>query len=88
MVTAISVLGSTGSVGRQTLAVAKRLGIPVRAISGNQNIELLEEQAREFRPAFVSVQDEKLAKALALALHDTDIKVGGGMSGLTHCPCQ
>lgn len=85
MVNAISVLGSTGSVGRQTLEVAERLGIPVRAISGNQNITLLEEQARKFHPAFVCVQDEEKARRLRIALGDTDIKVGGGMEALTDC---
>jgi len=87
MINSISVLGSTGSVGTQTLDVASRLGIPVRAISGNRSIELLEEQARRFRPEFVSVFDEEAAKRLKIALADTEVKVGGGMSALTDCAC-
>ena len=87
MVNSISVLGSTGSVGVQTLDVAERLGIPVRAISGNRNIKLLEQLARRFKPEFVCVYDEDAAKQLKIALADTDIKVGSGLSGLTDCAC-
>ena len=87
MVNSISVLGSTGSVGVQTLDVAERLGIPVRAISGNRNIKLLEQLARRFRPEFVCVYDEDAAKQLKIALADTDMKVGSGLSGLTDCAC-
>lgn len=85
MVSSISVLGSTGSIGRQTLEVAERLSIPVRAISANKNIALLEQQARKFRPEFVCAYDENGAKKLKTALADTDIKVGGGMGALTDC---
>lgn len=87
MVNSISVLGSTGSVGVQTLAVAERLNIPVKAISGNKNIKLLERQARRFKPEFVCVFDGESAKKLRIALADTDIKVGDGMSALTDCAC-
>ncbi|MEG0941403.1 MAG: 1-deoxy-D-xylulose-5-phosphate reductoisomerase [Oscillospiraceae bacterium] len=82
MIKTLSVLGSTGSVGRQTLAVAEKLGISVRAISGNKNIALLEKQARQFHPEFVCVSDENAAKQLKIALADTDIRVGTGMSAL------
>ncbi|MDR1132193.1 MAG: 1-deoxy-D-xylulose-5-phosphate reductoisomerase [Oscillospiraceae bacterium] len=85
MVGSISVLGATGSVGRQTLAVAERLRIPVKAISGNSNLALLEEQARRFRPEFVCVSDENGAKALRTALADTGVRVGGGMHALSDC---
>ncbi|MEG1190619.1 MAG: 1-deoxy-D-xylulose-5-phosphate reductoisomerase [Oscillospiraceae bacterium] len=85
MIKNLSVLGSTGSVGRQTLLAAARLGIPVTALSGNNNVELLEKQAREFKPKFVCAFDDASAKKLKLALADTDIKVGSGMSGLTDC---
>jgi len=87
MVDSISVLGSTGSVGVQTLDVAERLGIPVRAISGNKNIDLLEQLARRFRPKFVCAFDEESAKLLKIALADTDMKVGSGLAGLTDCAC-
>lgn len=85
MVNSISVLGSTGSIGRQTLEVAERLNIPVRAISANRNVKLLEQQARKFRPEFICVYDENEAKKLKTSLADTDIKVGGGMGALTDC---
>lgn len=87
MVKSISVLGSTGSIGTQTLSVAGRLGIPVKAISGNKNITLLEEQARLFKPEFVCAFDEDGAKKLKIALADTNIKVGDGIKALTDCAC-
>ncbi|MGI5978447.1 MAG: 1-deoxy-D-xylulose-5-phosphate reductoisomerase [Oscillospiraceae bacterium] len=85
MVSSLSVLGSTGSVGTQTLDVAERLGIPVKAISGNKNVKLLAEQARRFHPDFVCAYDETSAEELKLLLADTDIRVGSGMSALTDC---
>lgn len=85
MVNSISVLGSTGSIGRQTLEVAEKLHIPVKAISANRNIALLEQQARKFSPDFVCVYDENEAKKLNTALADTNIKVGGGMNALIDC---
>lgn len=88
MVKSISVLGSTGSVGTQTLEVARCLSIPVKALSGNKNIKLLEQQAREFKPDFVCVFDEAAARALKTALADTDVKVGGGMSALIDCAAE
>ena len=51
MVHSISILGSTGSIGRQTVAVAEHLGLNVRALTTNRNIQLAEEQARRLHPA-------------------------------------
>lgn len=85
MVNSISLLGSTGSIGRQTLEVAERLNIPVKAIAANTNTALLEAQARKFRPEFVCVYDEAAARQLKIALADTDIEVGGGMNALIDC---
>ena len=82
MVHSISILGSTGSIGRQTVAVAEHLGLNVRALTTNRNIQLAEEQARRLHPAFVAVMDEASAKALRIALADTDIAVGGGVNAL------
>ena len=82
MVHSISILGSTGSIGRQTVAVAEHLGLNVRALTTNRNIQLAEEQARRLHPAFVAVMDEAAAKALRIALADTDIAVGGGVNAL------
>lgn len=79
----ISILGSTGSIGTQTLEVAREYkGIKIKAISANSNIKLLEEQAREFNPELVAVVDEQGAKELKTKLADTNIKVVGGKEGL------
>ena len=82
MVKAISILGCTGSIGRQTAAVAEYTGIRVAALTANRQIDRLEEQARKFRPEFVAVYDEAAARALKVALADTNIRVGSGMEGL------
>lgn len=82
MVQTISILGCTGSIGRQTAAVAEYTGIRVAALTANRQIDRLEEQARKFKPEFVAVYDENAAKELKIALSDTDIRVGSGMEGL------
>lgn len=82
----ISILGSTGSIGTQALAVVDDLkgikNITVRGISGNSNIKLLEEQARKYKPAMVAVADEKKYTDLKTKLADTDVKVLCGEEGL------
>ncbi len=79
----ISILGSTGSVGRQSLDVIRdNPEMKAVALSANSNIELLERQAREFQPKIVSVMDKAAAKELKLRLSDTDIRVLSGMEGL------
>ncbi|MDO4618346.1 MAG: 1-deoxy-D-xylulose-5-phosphate reductoisomerase [Clostridia bacterium] len=79
----ISILGSTGSIGTQTLDIARENPeIKIRAMSAHRNIELLEKQAREFNPEFVSVSDEKLAGDLRVKLKDTSVKVLSGEEGL------
>ena len=78
----ISVLGSTGSIGRQTLEVAECLGIKVGALTLNSSIKLAEEQARKFRPRLVAVTDEKAAEDLKVRLRDTPIRVVSGREGL------
>lgn len=85
MVKNLSVLGSTGSIGRQSLAAAAHLGIPVSAIAAGRNIELLERQARQHRPRLAAVFDERAAKALRTALADTPTRVVSGMDGLLEC---
>lgn len=82
MVQAISILGCTGSIGRQTAAVAEYTGIRVAALTANRQIDRLEEQARKFHPEYVAVYDEEAAKKLRIALADTDIRIGSGMEGL------
>ena len=79
----IYILGSTGSIGTQTLEVVENLkDIKVMAITGNSNIKLLEEQARKYQPALVAVMDETNAEALKENLADMDIRVVSGMDGL------
>jgi len=79
----IGILGSTGSIGTQTLEVVRNLGdIKVLGLSGNQNIELLEEQIYEFHPQIVAVMDEEKAKQLQERVKATDTKILFGMEGL------
>lgn len=78
----ISVLGSTGSIGVQTLDVARMHGIKVTALTANKSIDVLEKQAREFMPDMVGVLDEKSAEKLRISLADTNIKVIGGKEGI------
>ncbi|QNM05273.1 1-deoxy-D-xylulose-5-phosphate reductoisomerase [Qiania dongpingensis] len=79
----ISILGSTGSIGTQTLEVVRENpDMQVTALAAGTNIELLEAQAREFCPRLVSLWDEEKAKDLAVRLADTGIQVLAGMEGL------
>ena len=78
----ISILGSTGSIGTQTLDVAEACGIRVAALTANHNIDLLEQQARIFKPVLVAAADMTAAAALAERLSDTDIRVMGGQEGI------
>ena len=79
----ISILGSTGSIGTQTLEVVRAYpNFKVMAMSANSNIELLEKQAREFLPELVCVVNEEKANELKIKLSDTDIKVVSGKDGL------
>ena len=79
----IAVLGSTGSIGTQTLDVARNNeDIRIVALSAGSNIELLEQQAREFSPEVVSVADEQDAEKLRKKLEGTGVKVLWGMDGL------
>ena len=79
----ISLLGSTGSIGTQTLEIAKEYKhINITALSAYSNIKLLEEQSRCFKPEMVCVIDEKRAKELKVKLADTSIKVLSGKEGL------
>ena len=82
MIKAVSILGSTGSIGRQSIAAEKLLGVPVVALTANKKTDLVEQQARELKPIFVAIFDENTAKDLKTRLADTDIRVGSGMEGL------
>lgn len=78
----IVILGSTGSIGTQTLDVCRMHGFGVTALSAASNTELLEKQAREFHPSHVCIYNESAYSDMKQRLADTDIKVLCGMEGL------
>ncbi len=78
----IVILGSTGSIGTQTLDVCRMHGFGVKALSAGSNTELLEKQAREFHPEYVCIFHEEYYPDMKQRLSDTDIKVLCGMDGL------
>ena len=75
-------MGSTGSIGRQALEVIEACGMSVAALTANRSVELLERQARRFRPELTVAADEKAASDLRVRLADTDIRVASGQEGL------
>lgn len=78
----IVILGSTGSIGTQTLDVCRMHGFGVRALSAGSNTELLEKQAREFHPEYVCIFNENAFPDMKQRLSDTNVKVLCGMEGL------
>ena len=82
MTRSIALLGSTGSIGRQTLEVARDLGLSVAALTANSSVDLLEQQAREFSPRLVVLYDGDAAREMRSRLADTKIAVLSGMEGL------
>ena len=79
----IAILGSTGSIGTQTLDVVRANGdIQVLGLAAGRNIMKLEEQIREFHPVLAAVWDEQAAKDLEVRIRDTDTRVVSGMDGL------
>ena len=78
----IVILGSTGSVGRQTVEVAADLGAEVLALAGSRSVGTMETQARLLRPRFCVMSDEEAAEELRIKLADTDIKVVAGRNAL------
>ena len=82
MTNKISILGSTGSIGRQTLDVAEQMGLQVAAITAHSSVERIEEQVRQFKPRLAVMTDEAAAKDLTVRIADTDTKVLGGFDAL------
>lgn len=82
MVKCVSVLGSTGSIGRQTLDVARKLNIPVCALTAGTSVERMEEQCRAFRPRLAVMATEEAAQALRSRLSDLPIEILQGKEGL------
>ena len=82
MIQTISILGSTGSIGTQTLDVADKLGLRVCALTAANNVDLLEKQVRKYRPQLAVLFNEDKAAQLRHTIKDTDTKVLAGMEGL------
>ncbi|MDP4179806.1 MAG: 1-deoxy-D-xylulose-5-phosphate reductoisomerase [Bacillota bacterium] len=78
----ISILGSTGSIGIQSLDVARNLKLRVSGLSANNNIDLLEKQAREFLPSIVAINNDELRAELKNRIKDLNIEVLSGIEGL------
>ncbi len=79
----IAILGSTGSIGTQTLEVARNNGdLEIVSLAAGSNIKKLEEQIREFRPKMAAVWSEEKARALRTAVQDLDVRIVSGMEGL------
>lgn len=84
----IAILGSTGSIGTQTVDILPSIDAEVVALTTNRRINLLEEQARALHPKMVCAMDESAAKELKIKLADTDITVLTGMDGLIACAAE
>lgn len=84
----IAILGSTGSIGTQTVDILPAIDAEVVALTTNRRINLLEEQARALHPKMVCAMDENAAKELKIKLADTDIEVLTGMDGLIACAAE
>lgn len=82
MVNSLSILGSTGSIGTQTLDVADKLNLKVSALTASTNIKLLEEQVRKYNPELAVVFNEEKAKEFKDNIKDTNTRVLSGMDGL------
>ena len=78
----IALLGSTGSIGTQTLEVAREKGYKITAIAARRSVELLEAQIREFRPEYCAVADESASRDLKVRVADTDTKILSGDAGI------
>ncbi|MBO5163032.1 MAG: 1-deoxy-D-xylulose-5-phosphate reductoisomerase [Ruminococcus sp.] len=78
----VSILGSTGSIGTQSIEVCEKHGLEIIAVAAHSSIDMLEEQARKFKPEYVGIYREDKYKELKSRLADTNIKVLCGMEGL------
>lgn len=82
MTKTITILGSTGSIGRQTLSVADELGLRVAALTAERNVDLMEAQCRRYRPELAVLADEAAAEELKVRLADMNIRVLAGAEAL------
>jgi 1-deoxy-D-xylulose-5-phosphate reductoisomerase len=81
----LSILGSTGSIGKQSLDVCRKCGYKVKALTAFSSVDEIEKQAREFKPELVALVDENAAGDLKTRLADTDTKVLAGVDGVCEC---
>ena len=85
----IGILGSTGSIGTQTLEIVREhKDLEVTALAAGSNVDLMEKQIREFSPKIAAMWSEEAAKALRIKIQDTDTKVVWGMEGLIEVSCE
>ena len=82
MVSCISILGSTGSIGRQTLDIVKHLNLSVAALTAGTSVERMAQQCREFHPKLAVMADEAAARSLADAISDLPVEIAWGEEGL------
>ena len=88
MTSRIAVLGSTGSIGTQSLDVARKCGYRVAALTAGSNIDLIEKQIREFRPKKAALLDKERAAELKIRVADTDTEVLAGADGICACAAE
>ena len=88
MTKAISLLGATGSIGRQTLQVVQELGLQVAALTAHTRVEEMEQLVRRFRPALAVMFQPEAAEALRRRLEDVDVEVASGPEGLLRAACM
>ena len=81
----LSILGSTGSIGTQSLEIAEKCGYSVSALSAYSNVDIIEEQIRKFKPLVAALVDEKAAAELNLRVADTNTKILSGLEGVCEC---
>ena len=82
MTKVISLLGSTGSIGRQTLEVVRELGLQVAALTASTQVDLMEQQIREFKPQLAVMYNRDAAKLLRERVSDLSVEVAEGPEGL------
>ena len=81
----LSILGSTGSIGTQSLDVCDKRNYEVVALTAHSNVKLLEEQIRKYKPQYAALVDEKAALELKERVKDTNTKILSGLSGVCEC---
>ena len=84
----LNLLGSTGSIGKQTLDVARAHGYKIEALAAYSDVECIEAQIREFKPRYAALVDEKAAKDLKTRVSDLDVTVLSGLEGVSFCGSQ